>query len=201
MEEKKKVYFTDCSNSYHGKSFLGKTWIRTLGALGSGMGLALLALSTKILTIAEIVFKGFGNMFKGEFTTGLKQLLLALPCAIIDLAIGGPLHAVYTLVVDTLGLALSPFNYSKERAEWHENKVKQLEDSKTTKKVIEHLDTFFGEEVEMTREYSFSQNISSMFDYGQLAKQTSEFASIFNNAINGNFDYKDYSIFFSSPAK
>lgn len=103
-----------------------------------GIFSACMTLVTKIATVVEVIFKGLANVLGGllgkkgyDAKMGAKQFSLALPCSIVDLIVGAPLHMAYNLIGDTLGTVIDPLKYVKKRCIWHEEKINQLVSAKS----------------------------------------------------------------------
>lgn len=196
MENAKKLIFKKFHNSYDPSpnNILGlyNGMLRTSGAFLTGLGLAAITIVTKVITIGEIIFKGFENLLQGEFKSGLKKLLLALPCAAIDLAIGGPLHAAYNLVVDTLGLAIKPQDYSHYMKKWHKGKKARLEDAEVTLSATLRIEKFLTEKIGLNPKNSLLEMQMKIFTYIKPRKAMSECINLINNLIYGQITVYNY---------
>lgn len=90
---------------------------------------SLITLATKVCTVVEVIIKGFINIIGKlccrsgcHLTKGLKQLFIALPASLVDLAIGAPFEIVIDLATRSIKLLINPREYAKSRCTSHHRK-------------------------------------------------------------------------------
>lgn len=97
---------------------------------GIGLSAALASLCFRVGAVVETLFKGFANLFKGNFELGGKQLTLGLGFHAVNLAllaIEGPVN----IFLATFGMLIKPtefsFNQFKKMEELQANNLGRLQ--------------------------------------------------------------------------
>lgn len=110
-------------------SSLNHFWLMRFSGLGVGLASATIATIGTVGRVGETAIKGLTNIFGApcsdncNFLKGLKQIFIQLPLSILNL-IFIPIPAAGNLLIDPLGMLISPVAYSS----WKQNLHKEESD-------------------------------------------------------------------------